>query len=441
MITATIQAKRDGKVVNAAALKELVAGLVTGEIADSQAAAFAMAVCIRGMNVSETATLTKEMAQSGEQISWDEQSLGGPVLDKHSSGGVGDKVSILLAPIVAACGGYVPMISGRSLGHTGGTLDKLSAIPGYQIDPSSEVFRATVKQVGCAIIGATKGLAPADKRLYAIRDITATVSSVPLITASILSKKLAAGVRRLVIDIKIGTGAFMKQLEDGRELAKMLVQVAGEAGMELEALLTDMNEPLGRNVGNALEVREVAEILTDHTSGDPRLIDLTVELAARMLVMGGIVTDKDAGRQRAAASITNGSAAQIFNAMIAALGGAPNFLENYDRLLPQAAYREVVRAEHHGWVAAINVQALGEAVMTLVSGQSDDSTKLDLGVGLADLAGRGVEVGPQAEDRPLAEVHARDATTAAALAQTVRQAYRIEATPLKVEPCVLESWP
>src|SRR3954447_16553812 len=284
-----IRTKRDGGVLPAEQIQDFIEGLTTGRVSEGQAASFAMAVFFRGLSLPERVALTRAMTLSGEVLQWD---LPGPVLDKHSTGGVGDTVSLALAPAVAACGGYVPMISGRGLGHTGGTLDKLDAIPGYVSQPDIHTFRRVTREVGCAIIGQTADLAPADKRLYAIRDVTATVESIDLITASILSKKLAAGLQGLVMDVTFGSGAFMNNAEDAKSLAESLVLVANGAGLPTSALLTDMNQPLASAAGNAVEVAYAVDYLTGRRR-EPRFHEVTVALSAEMLVLGRITDNLD----------------------------------------------------------------------------------------------------------------------------------------------------
>src|SRR5882724_37086 len=293
-----IRKKRDGGTLGEAEIRFLIAGLTSGAVSEGQVAAFAMAVFFRGMEMPERIALTRAMKESGTVLDWRGLDLPGPVIDKHSTGGIGDKVSLMLAPIIVACGGFNPMISGRGLGHTGGTLDKLDSIPGYQSQPDLETFRKVVKEVGCAVIGQTDDLAPADRRLYAIRDVTATVESIPLITASILSKKLAAGLDALVMDVKTGSGAFMAELSGARDLARSIVDVANGAGLKTAALITDMNQALGRNVGNAVEILEAIDYLTG-TVREPRLHAVTVALAGELLALGGLAVNAEAGRTKA----------------------------------------------------------------------------------------------------------------------------------------------
>ena len=311
-----IRKKRDGGALSASEIAEFIEGLASGRISEGQVAAFAMAVFFNGMSREETVALTRAMTGSGSRLTW--RDLDGPVLDKHSTGGIGDKVSLVLAPVVAACGAYVPMISGRGLGHTGGTLDKLDSIPGYATQPDLERLRAAVRTAGCAIIGQTDDLAPADRRLYAIRDVTATVESIPLIVASILSKKLAAGLDALVMDVKAGSGAFLPSFEATRELARTLVEVANGAGLRCSALLTDMSQCLGRTAGNALEVREAIDVLTGQAVHS-RLREVTLALAAELLVLGGLAEDKAGAAGAAARALDSGAAAERFARMVAAL--------------------------------------------------------------------------------------------------------------------------
>ncbi|MDF1793550.1 MAG: thymidine phosphorylase, partial [Thalassobaculaceae bacterium] len=320
----TIRAKRDGQVLPVEAIAAFIDGLTDGSVGEGQAAAFAMAVFFQGLDAGERAALTRAMADSGTVLRW--QGLDGPVLDKHSTGGVGDKISLMLAPIVAACGGYVPMISGRGLGHTGGTLDKLDSIPGYRTGPDLETFQRVVRETGCAIIGQTDDLAPADRRLYAIRDVTATVESAPLITASILSKKLAAGLDGLVMDVKCGSGAFMDDLAKARGLADALAETARAAGLPTVALITDMNQVLGRTAGNALEVADAVAFLTG-AEREPRSLEVTLALAGAMLAQGRLAESPEAGQTLARRALEDGRAAEVFGQMVAALGGPGDLLE------------------------------------------------------------------------------------------------------------------
>ncbi len=350
-----IRKKRDGEKLSEGEIAEFVAGITSGAVSEGQIAALAMAVIFNGMTRHEAVALTVAMRDSGDVLDW--SGLAGPVLDKHSTGGVGDNVSLMLAPAIAACGGFVPMISGRGLGHTGGTLDKFDSIPGYQTGPDNALFRKVVNEVGCAIIGQTGDLAPADKRFYAIRDVTATVESVPLITGSILSKKLAAGLTGLVLDVKCGSGAFMGSIDEARELANSLVGVANGAGLKTTALITDMNEPLASAAGNAVEMRNVVQFLTgEHVDG--RLWDVTVALGGEMLVSGGLADSDEKGRECMRQAFQSGAAGEIFGRMVAGLGGPVDFIENHHKYLPSATVIQPVYAKGEG------IDELGKVVLS-----------------------------------------------------------------------------
>ncbi|TAJ31170.1 thymidine phosphorylase [Bosea sp. (in: a-proteobacteria)] len=414
-----IAAKRDGGELPDGDIRQLIAGLTDGSVSEGQAAAFAMAVYFNGMTEKERVALTLSMRDSGTVLRWDD--LPGPALDKHSTGGVGDTVSLPLAAAVAACGGYVPMISGRGLGHTGGTLDKLDAVPGYVTQPGIGLFRQVVREAGCAIIGQTADLAPADKRLYAIRDVTATVESLPLITASILSKKLAAGLHGLAMDVKFGSGAFMREQGQARALAQALVSVANGSGLPTTALLTDMEEPLASAAGNALEVAYALDHLTGRRR-EPRFHAVTVALGAEMLVLGRLADDLDEARDRIEAAFASGAAAERFARMIAALGGPADLLERQEAYLARAAVVRPVFADWSGPVSAIDTRGVGLAVVALGGGRLRPQDGIDPAVGLTEMAGLGAEVGP---DRALAIVHARSEDDHAAASARLREAYRI----------------
>jgi thymidine phosphorylase len=399
-----IRAKRDGHRLSDAQIQAFVQGLVSapaqGGWSEGQAAALAMAIVLRGMDSAETLALTLAMADSGSRLSWAGTGLAGPVLDKHSTGGVGDKVSLILAPLVAACGAVVPMVSGRGLAHTGGTLDKLEALPGYLATPSHARLLDALRKAGCAIVGASEALAPADRRLYAIRDVTATVDSLPLITASIVSKKLAAGLQGLVLDIKAGSGAFMPDVPAARELARSLVQVAQAAGLPARALITDMNQVLGDSAGNALEVREALDFLTGERR-EARLEAVTLALAAELLHLGGLAPSVAAARARAERALASGAAAERFARMVAALGGPPDVLR--DAGLVPAPVCLTVPAPCDGVLARMDVRALGLAVLNLGAGRSHPGAAIDHRVGLDHVLPLGHRV--RAGDR-LARVHA-----------------------------------
>jgi thymidine phosphorylase len=415
-----IRLKRDGGVLAATDIEQFVAGLVDGAVSEGQAAALAMAIYFNGMVLDERVALTRAMTNSGVVLEWDD--LDGPVVDKHSTGGVGDTVSLMLAPVVAACGAFVPMISGRGLGHTGGTLDKMSSIPGYAAMPDRDLFRRVVGEVGCAIIGQTDDLAPADKRLYAIRDVTATVESVPLITASILSKKLAAGLDGLAMDVKFGNGAFMTSREDAQELADALVEVAVGAGLPTKAVLTDMNQPLASAAGNAVEVIYAIDYLTG-VRREPRMHDVVVTLGAEMLVLASLASDSDDGRAKIEAAL-DGAAVERFAEMVTALGGPSDLVEQPHAHLEQAEVQAAVPAGRAGRVSAIDTRAVGLAVVTLGGGRTRPQDPIDPAVGLTELAEIGADVG---DDRPLAIVHARTTEQAELAAEQLRAAYTIDA--------------
>ncbi len=413
-----IRKKRDGKALSPDEIAFFVRGLASENVTEGQVAALAMAVFFNGMSRDEAVALTLAMRDSGDVLAWD---LPGPVVDKHSTGGVGDNVSLMLAPIVAACGAFVPMISGRGLGHTGGTLDKMDSIPGYVSQPANDLFRNVVRTIGCAIIGQTGNLAPADKRFYAIRDVTATVESIPLITASILSKKLAAGLQALVLDVKAGNGAFMAKSRDAAALATSLVEVANGAGLATTALITDMNEPLASAAGNALEVVNAVDFLTGRVR-DPRLEDVTLALAAQMLVAARLSASQIEGEAMARRALDSGKAAEIFDRMVAALGGPTDFVANCRRHLPEAPIIRAVPAPTTGFVTDIDTRAVGVTVVALGGGRVRPGDAIDPAVGLSGLASVASEV--QAGD-PLAMVHARNEASAAEAIAAVQAAYTI----------------
>ncbi len=417
-----IRKKRDGMALSEAEIEYFVSGLTSGSITQGQAAALAMAIFFNGMSSAECAALTRAMQHSGESIDWSDASLGGPVLDKHSTGGVGDNVSLILAPAVASCGGFVPMIAGRGLGHTGGTIDKLESIPGYRVMPDLARFRTIVREAGCAIIGQTDVLAPADRRLYAIRDVTATVESIPLITASILSKKLAAGVERLVMDIKTGSGAFMTTDASARALQQSLAHVAHETGLPLTAAITDMNEPLASAAGNAVEVDNAIAFLTGGRR-DPRLQRVVLALGAEMLVLGKLASSQEEARTKLIAAIDSGAAAERFQRMVAALGGPTDLLERPQNYLPVAPIVRAVAARRAGIVTAIDVRAVGLTVVTLGGGRSHAGDSIDPAVGLTGLRRIGERL---SGGEPLALVHARRDSEADDAAAALAAAYRID---------------
>ena len=413
-----IRRKRDGSALSSEDVKDFIAGLTSGAVSEGQVAAFAMAVFFKGMTREEAVGLTLAMRDSGTVLQWD---LPGPVVDKHSSGGIGDNVSLYLAPMLAACGLYVPMISGRGLGHTGGTLDKLDSIPGYKTQPDLALFRTVTKEAGCCIIGQTADLAPADKRLYGIRDVTATVESVPLITASILSKKLAAGLQHLVLDVKCGSGAFMANVEEARALATSLVAVANGAGLKTTALITDMDEPLAPVAGNALEVAHAAEYLLQRCE-NARVNDITLALGAELLVSAGISKDIATARAKLEMTVSSGKAAEHFERMVALLGGPQDFLSTYNGHLKRAPIIKPVFAIRAGIVSSIVTRNLGLAVIELGGGRRVATDTINHAVGLDQLLGKGSRVD---FETPLCIVHAQSEDDFEKAASIVKAAYSI----------------
>ncbi|WP_076543291.1 thymidine phosphorylase [Shewanella sp. UCD-KL21] len=417
-----IRKKRNGDALSAAEIQFFVDGITQNTVSEGQIAAFGMAVYFQDMNMDERIALTTGMRDSGTVLNWDALSLDGPIIDKHSTGGVGDVISLMLGPMAAACGGYVPMISGRGLGHTGGTLDKFDAIPGYQTEPSSELFRKVVKEAGVAIIGQTGDLVPADKRFYSIRDNTATVESISLITASILSKKLAAGLDALAMDVKVGSGAFMPTYEASEELARSITAVANGAGTKTTALLTDMNQVLASCAGNAVEVREAINFLTG-AYRNPRLYEVTMGLCAEMLVLGGIAQNDADARTKLNTVLNNGKAAEFFGRMVSGLGGPADFVESYDKYLPQAKIIRPVYANKQGFAHSMDTRELGLAVVTLGGGRRKPGDALDYSVGLTEVCALGDEI---SADKPIAMVHAQSEAAFEEASAAVQQAINIE---------------
>ncbi len=428
---AILEGFRMGRLPSAEALSWFARGLATGAVTDAQAGAFAMAICWRGLGDSGRIALTRAMRDSGVVLDWD---LPGPVIDKHSTGGIGDCISLLLAPALAACGAYVPMISGRGLGHTGGTLDKLESIPGLRTGLTQEQLRRQLAESRCAIVSASAEIAPADQRLYGLRDVTGTVASVDLITASILSKKLAAGLEALVLDVKCGSGAFMKTLPEAEALARALVSTAQGAGCMASALITDMSQPLATAAGNALEVIEVMETLTG-TSVNAALWDLTAALGGEALALGGIAADVEDGEGRIIAALESGAAAEWFGRMVAAQGGPADFVERWPDRLPSAPVMREIPALHDGFITQIDGQALGHAVVHLGGGRLRDGDRINPSVGLSDLAGLGEEIGKGA---PLGMVHAATEDQADAAIRAVQAAYHAGPTAPDDPPLVLK---
>ncbi len=411
-----IRHKRDGQKLTKEEIDFFIQGITDWSVSECQIAALTMAIYLRGMENDEIVNLTRAMTHSGEVMKWADQNLGGPVLDKHSTGGVGDKVSLMLAPMIAACGGFVPMISGRGLGHTGGTLDKFDSIPGYTTVPTLEQFYKVTKEVGCAIIGQTGDLAPADKRVYAVRDVTATVESIPLITASILSKKLSAGLDALVMDLKCGNGAFMDNLDDARKLAGTIVAVAAGAGMPTNAILTNMNQVLGRTVGNAVEVAEAVAYLKGEYR-EPRLHEVTMALCAEALVLKNLASSREDARAKLQHALDSGKAAELFARMVAALGGPADFMDDPWKYLPKAPIVRPVYAKKDGFVSGMDTRGVGLAVIVLGGQRKTPDQKLDFSVGFTDFA----QVGEEADaNHPIAVVHAANEETFAEAEQMLQ---------------------
>jgi len=428
----TIRAKRDGGTLDAGELAALARGIADGTLSDAQVGAFAMAVQWRGMAPAECAAFTRAVRDTGEVFDWRREPLPGPVLDKHSTGGVGDLVSLALGPMLAACGAFVPMIVGRGLAHTGGTLDKLESIPGYESRPAPERVRSTVRAAGVAIVGAGARIAPADRRLYAIRDVTATVDCLPLIVASILSKKLAAGLEALVLDIKRGNGAVLPEPERGRELARAMRAIAAEAGLRLSALSTDMSEPLARSAGNALEVREAIAMLRGGRC-DARLLEVTLALGAEVMLLAKLAPDEATARASLATSLASGAAAERLARMVASLGGPADLLERPDAYLAAAKVVTDVPAARDGVIAAIDTRAVGYAVVALGGGRTAPGQPVDHSVGFDRLLPVGTAV---RRGDVIARVHARSREDAEAAARALSSAFTIGAAAAQSPPLV-----
>ena len=412
-----IRKKRDGHALSDEEIRFFINGIRDNTISEGQIAALAMTIFFHDMTMPERVSLTMAMRDSGTVLDWKSLHLNGPIVDKHSTGGVGDVTSLMLGPMVAACGGYIPMISGRGLGHTGGTLDKLESIPGFDIFPDDNRFREIIKDVGVAIIGQTSSLAPADKRFYATRDITATVDSIPLITA-------------LVMDVKVGSGAFMPTYELSEALAEAIVGVANGAGVRTTALLTDMNQVLASSAGNAVEVREAVQFLTGEYR-NPRLFDVTMALCVEMLISGKLAKDDAEARAKLQAVLDNGKAAEVFGRMVAAQKGPTDFVENYAKYLPTAMLTKAVYADTEGFVSEMDTRALGMAVVAMGGGRRQASDTIDYSVGFTDMARLGDQVDGQ---RPLAVIHAKDENSWQEAAKAVKAAIKLadkapESTP------------
>lgn len=425
-----IRKKRDGLALSKAEIFDFVQRYTRGDIPDYQAAALLMAIYFRGMNDSETADLTEAMLRSGRVLDFSD--LPAAKVDKHSTGGVGDKTSPIIAPAAAACGVLVPMISGRGLGHTGGTLDKLEAIPGFNPRLSVQDFHRVLQSCGCAFGAATDEFAPADRRLYALRDVTATVESIPLITGSIMSKKLAEGIDALVLDVKTGSGAFMQKLEDARALAASLVNTGAAHGTRVHALITDMNQPLGNAVGNALEIVEAAETLKGRGPRD--LVELCRELTAHMLLLGNVTDSIDDARRRFDVAIASGSALERFARAVAAQGGNADGLENYS-LLPHSKYEDSVVARQDGYIAGMEAKVVGTASMMIGAGRERSDSVIDpaVGVVLEKKIGDAVRAGER-----VCVLHSNDRARVPAAIEMIRNAIAISAEPVAAPPLILE---
>jgi pyrimidine-nucleoside phosphorylase len=422
-----IERKRDGGELGAGELRELMLGYARDEIPDYQLAAFCMAVFFRGLTGAETYALTEAMIETGETIDL-RSALGRKVVDKHSTGGVGDKTSIAVGPIVAACGVPFAKMSGRGLGHTGGTLDKLESIPGFRVELSTDELVAQVRDVGLAIVGATADLVPADKRLYALRDVTATVDERSLISASIVSKKVAGGAEAIVFDVKVGEGAFMKSQEDARALAELMRELCSRFGREAVCLLTDMDQPLGHAVGNALEIREA--IATLRGKGPPDFEELVVAAAAHLLTLSDLGIDKAEADTRVAQAIADGSAARAYEQWIQAQGGDPD-----EASLPKAPVVRDLASPRAGYVAELGAIRVGQAALHLGAGRRAKDDAIDHAVGIVCLRKRGDRV---AQDEPLAEIHASSDEAAAGAARELEAAYVLTDEPPSLRPVVLD---
>jgi thymidine phosphorylase len=427
-----IKTKRDDKVLSKEQIEFFIRGVVDESVTEGQIAALAMAIYFRGMNIDERVALTSAMRDSGDTLSW--ENLDGPVIDKHSTGGVGDNVSLMLGPLIAACGAYVPMISGRGLGHTGGTLDKLDSIPGYQTQPDLELLEKVVRDCGVAIIGQTADLAPADKRIYGIRDVTATVESLDLITASILSKKLAAGLDGLVMDVKTGSGAFMEKYEDAVALARSIVDVANGAGVKTSALITDMNQPLASSAGNALEVVEAIKILKGELRGS-RLEKVVLALGAELLLVGNLAADQSVAEEMLEHALTSGKAAEVFSKMVVGLGGPSDLLENHDVHLPKANHLTEVKAVRSGTISAIDTRDIGLTVVELGGGRMRADQSIDYSVGLTEFVELGQKI---AKGDTLCVIHSKSQAEAERVTEKVINSFHLSSKEVELTPLVVE---
>ena len=428
-----IKTKRDNQALSKEQIDFFISGVVDESVTEGQIAALAMAIYFKGMDIDERVALTSAMRDSGDTLSW--ANLDGPVIDKHSTGGVGDNVSLILGPLIAACGAYVPMISGRGLGHTGGTLDKLDSIPGYQTQPDLDLLDKVVRDCGVAIIGQTADLAPADKRIYGIRDVTATVESLDLITASILSKKLAAGLDGLVMDVKTGSGAFMEKHEDAVALARSIVDVANGAGVKTSALITDMNQPLARSAGNALEIVEAIKMLKCELRGS-RLEQIVMALGAELLLVGGLASDQATAEEMLEDALTSGKAAEVFSRMVVGLGGPSDLLENDDAHLPKANHLTEVKATEDGYISAIDTRNIGLSVVELGGGRMRADQSIDHSVGLTDIVELGQKI---SKGETLCLIHSKSQADATVVTDKVSGSFHLSREAVELAPLVVET--
>lgn len=427
-----IRKKRDNQELSTQEIAEFINGIAEKKIDDAQVAALTMAIYFNSMSKKEITALTLAMRDSGKVLSW--KDFDKPIVDKHSSGGVGDKVSLILAPLLAANDVYVPMIAGRGLGHTGGTIDKLESIPNYNTSADDELFRKTVKNVGCAIIGQTADLAPADKKIYALRDVCATVESIPLITASILSKKLAAGLEYLVMDLKCGNGAFMNNFADAETLAKSIVDVANAAGTKTSALITDMNQVLGKNVGNALEISESLDFLQGKPI-DSRLKEITFALGAELLVSCGRFQNKEEALAKFEQDISSGKALEIFAKMCSSLGAPTDFIEKSESYLPHSAIIKPLLATKAGYISAMNTRKIGISIIKMHGGRTIAGEKLDLATGYTGFA----QIGDYVDSKtPLCYVHCQNEAQYEEIKKDILDAIEISSKAPKIIPPVMK---
>lgn len=397
-----IRKKRNNETLTKYEIDNFIKEVTSNKVTDAQIAAFTMSVFFNGLQKDELVNLTLAMRDSGEVMNW-EGVVDGPVVDKHSTGGVGDLVSLILAPVVAACGGFIPMITGRGLGHTGGTTDKLEAIPNYQTQINGETFKKVVKEVGVAVIGQSSDIAPADKRIYGVRDTTATTESIELITASILSKKLASGLQSMVMDVKTGNGAFMEKMEESEILAKFIVDISNKAGCKTSALITDMSQPLAKTLGNALEIQNTVEYLKgDHSNH--RLHEINVALGVEMLLQSGICKDKNEAKEKFLGALNSGKAAEVFSKMVTSLGGPSDFLENSGKYLQKAPYIKDVYLDKEGYISQFDTKKIGMAIVALGGGRTNPKDSIDHSVGITNIVELGDKIDPKI---PLATIHAK----------------------------------